>query len=253
MREHCYTEEEYCYRKEQTLMTSAKRTYLRWFDILLLTIILFGEGIVNSTIQYLALQEQTTTLQQNLTFSPLDNYKGFAMQAAWLLVAVLYLLARNFDFSYFKANIILSPWVFLQAIGLFFISALCFDIFSLISYQFATPVTPSMMTVWPTIDFSLLLYSLLNGFYEEIFFLGICLAVHPRYHKWTFLYSLLIRCSFHTYQGLGNAIGLGLILGSIFYLFYQWMPRKNLLPFFLAHSLADIVGLTVIYYLYALL
>ncbi len=45
-------------------MWSQKLTVLKWFDILILTIILFGDGIINSTLQYIALQNQTTTLQK---------------------------------------------------------------------------------------------------------------------------------------------------------------------------------------------
>ncbi|WP_153052902.1 type II CAAX prenyl endopeptidase Rce1 family protein, partial [Streptococcus suis] len=67
--------------------------------------------------------------------------------------------------------------------------------------------------------------------------------------KWAFLYSLIIRCSFHTYQGLISALGLGLILGTIFYLLYQKIKPKNLLPFFLAHAVADVIGLTILSYI----
>ncbi len=69
-----------------------KLTVLKWFDILILTIILFGDGIINSTLQYIALQNQTTTLQENLTFSPMDNYKALALQLVWLTIAIFYLL-----------------------------------------------------------------------------------------------------------------------------------------------------------------
>ncbi len=83
-------------------MESKKLTVLKWFDILILTIILFGDGIINSTLQYIALQNQTTTLQENLTFSTMDNYKALALQLVWLTIAIFYLLLRNFDFSIWK-------------------------------------------------------------------------------------------------------------------------------------------------------
>ncbi|HFR3627910.1 TPA: CPBP family intramembrane glutamate endopeptidase, partial [Streptococcus suis] len=51
------------------------------------------------------------------------------------------------------------------------------------------------------------------------------------------------------YQGLISALGLGLILGTIFYLLYQKIKPKNLLPFFLAHAVADVIGLTIISYI----
>lgn len=226
-----------------------KLTVLKWFDILILTIILFGDGIINSTLQYIALQNQTTTLQENLTFSTMDNYKALAIQLVWLAIAIFYLLLRNFDFSIWKKHIFITPWVPLQAVALFIFSALCLDIYHLVSYQFLASNTPSMFQLFPNIDLSLILYSLLNGFYEEIFFLNLCLLVNPKYAKWAFLYSLIIRCSFHTYQGLISALGLGLILGTIFYLLYQKIKPKNLLPFFLAHAVADVIGLTILSYI----
>lgn len=65
-------------------LNSEKLTVLKWFDIVILSLILFGEGIFNSTLQYLALQDQTRTLQENLTFSALDNCKAVAIQIVWL-------------------------------------------------------------------------------------------------------------------------------------------------------------------------
>lgn len=229
-------------------MKREQLTTLRWFDILIVTIIMFGEGIYNSTMQYLALADQTTTLEENVSFSTMQNYQALAMQSLWLFLAVMYLLFRNVDFSIFREKIRLTPWLPLQVIGLFAVSALAMDLYYLASLSLAVPVTPSMEQLLAVPDLSLLLYSLLNGFYEEIFFLGICLAVKPQYTKWAFLYSLVIRCSFHTYQGLGNGIALGILLGCIFYVLYRKMKPANLLPFFLAHAIADMVGLSIIFY-----
>ncbi|CAM2802973.1 abortive infection protein [Streptococcus acidominimus] len=230
------------------MVISKKLTILRWFDVAVLTLILFGEGIVNSTLQFLALQQHTTTVQENLTFSRLDNYKALAIQLIWLILAILYLLFRNFDFSIWKKRIFFTKWVPLQVVGLFLVTALCMDAFHLISYQFVQPLAPSMFQWVPGVDISLILYALLNGFYEEIFFLGVCLTVNPNYTKWVFLYSLIIRCSFHTYQGLAAGVGLGLIVGPLFYYFYRKLKPENMLPFFLAHAIADVIGLTVLSY-----
>ncbi len=95
------------------------------------------------------------------------------------------------------------------------------DVFQLVSHQVIAPATPSMFHLVDKASYSLIFYALLNGFYEEIFFLGICLMGNPKHAKWAFLYSLIIRCSFHTYQGLVSGIGLGLIVGIIFHLLYQ--------------------------------
>lgn len=231
-------------------LNSEKLTVLKWFDIVILSLILFGEGIFNSTLQYLALQDQTRTLQENLTFSALDNCKAVAIQIVWLALALFYLLLRNFDFSQWKKRILFTPWVPLQTIVIFIVAALCMDVFQLVSHQVITPATPSMFHLVDKASYSLIFYALLNGFYEEIFFLGICLMGNPKHAKWAFLYSLIIRCSFHTYQGLVSGIGLGLIVGIIFHLLYQKIKPQNMLPFFLAHAIADIIGLTVLGHIY---
>ncbi|MBY5033808.1 CPBP family intramembrane metalloprotease [Streptococcus gallolyticus] len=226
-----------------------KLTTLRWFDIIIVTFIMFGEGIYKSTLQYIALINHTTTLGNNLTFSSWQNYQALTIQSIWLFLAFIYLLWRNFDFSVWTRHIKIDAWLPLKVIGLFLISALAMDAYSLISYNLTTPPTPSLVQLFSNVDLSLILYSLLNGFYEEIFFLGVCLAIKPQHIKWAFLYSLLIRCSFHTYQGLGNAIALGLLLGSIFFICYRKWKPQNLLPFFLAHAIADTLGLTILSYI----
>lgn len=117
------------------------------------------------------------------------------------------------------------------------------------------PIFPSVqggafMQLITGIRFSTIIYAVLNGFYEEFFFLGICTAVQDKYKKWVFIYSLFIRFSFHTYQGLSIAVGLGVVLGTFFYFLYTKSKTKNLLPFFIAHTIADISGLTVLNYFF---
>lgn len=231
-------------------MNKEKITVLRWFDIVILTIILIGQGIVNSTLLYLDMLKNPVVpyTGNGVEFSSLQNYQALANQLVWLFLACLYLLFRNFDFSVWFKKIRLTAWLPLQTIGIFLLIALAMDIFHLLTYQFANPAIPSLPGIFSKLDLSLILYSLLNGFYEEIFFLGICLTVKPEYQKWAFLYSLIIRFSFHTYQGLGAAFGIGILMGFIFYFLYKKMGQKNLLPFFLAHAIADMIGLSIIFY-----
>ena len=81
-----------------------------------------------------------------------------------------------------------------------------------------------------------ILYSLFNGVYEEFFFLGLLTSVKEE-SKWCVLgFSTLVRFSVHTYQGL------------VYYFFYKYKV-KNLLPFFLAHAFADMVGSSLLYVL----
>lgn len=96
-----------------------------------------------------------------------------------------------------------------------------------------------------------MIYSLLNGVYEELYFLGICLAVKKEHIKWAVPFSLLIRTSFHTYQGMLSALGIGLLFGGLFLLVYYRSKDKNLLPFFIAHTIADIFGIGILSYFWS--
>ena len=94
-----------------------------------------------------------------------------------------------------------------------------------------------------------MIYAVFNGVYEEIYFLGICLAVKPEHRKWAVPFSLLVRVSFHTYQGMFSALGIGVLFGLYFYLLYRRSKDKNLLPFFVAHMWGDIIGVGILHYL----
>ncbi|AXQ77930.1 CPBP family intramembrane metalloprotease [Streptococcus chenjunshii] len=229
-------------------MQKEKLKHLKWFDLLALTGIMFGFAIYRSIFQYLVTGNDLKAIQENVTFSSLQNYQALAVQLIWLFFAFMYLLWRNFDFSLWTKQIKLTFWVPLQALAIFALAALTMDFFTVLTWSFFNPAVPSVFDIFGHVDLSLLLYSLMNGFYEEIFFLGICLAVKPNYVKWSFLFSLFIRFSFHTYQGMTTSIGLGFLLGTVFFLLYKKMKKPNLLPFFLAHSIADIIGLSLLFY-----
>ena len=139
-----------------------------------------------------------------------------------LLFVFLYLKFRKFDFRVFTDKIKFNSYTIFEAIFIFILASLVMDIYFLILNNLSLGGEDSFF------DISLVIYSLLNGFYEEIFFLGICLAIKKEFIKFAFLYSLIIRFSFHTYQGLWVALGIGFLLGSLFFILYQKMYRKNL-------------------------
>ena len=130
------------------------------------------------------------------------------------------------------------------------------DVISTVSgeYNYLSP------SLWPYIDPMQILhkfmalspmaiaYGLLNGFYEEFFFLGLMTSVSEK-NKWKALaFSTLIRFSFHTYQGFLWALVIGVIYGLFYYVMYKKVV-KNLLPFFLMHALADMFGSSLMYLL----
>ena len=226
---------------------------LRWWDITVLTIILFGTAIYTSTVSFFQSTAENS-FNDALVFSTNDNYGSFAMQAVLLLIALVYLWLRHFDFS--QWNMRITPKAVLLGCVLFAAVALIMDIFYIaIAALQNTPHDALMFDndahSFSHIDVSLILYSLLNGFYEEIYFLGICLAVPQKKTKLAFLFSLLVRFSFHTYQGIESALGIALVVGIVFFVLYEKTGRKNLVPFFVAHAIADVFGAGILDYFFA--
>ena len=218
---------------------------LKWWDIVILSMILFGGAIYSSTSIYFDSEFQHLT---NLTeFSKLDNIYGIFTILIELSIAFLYLKWRKFDFSQWKYEITWKKTM--KSVALFILVALSLDAFEILfsGWENATAYIGShgYAYILENIDMSLIVFSLFNGFYEEIFFLGACFSVEEKHRPWAFAYSLLIRFSFHTYQGITAALGIGFVLG-IFYYFLFEKSDKNLYPFMLAHSFADILGASIL-------
>lgn len=238
---------------------SEKLQYLKWWDVLILTLILFIQAIQNS---FAALSTSENSAVTELPeFTSAINWQAFSHQAFLLLLAFLYLWIRHFDFSIWTSKIRITPKAILMGIGLFLGVAILFDLYFIVTSYLFPQIPVDSGTYYQTeqmmhpllrklseIDVSLLVYSALNGFYEEIFFLGICLTVKSEHRRWVFLYSLLVRYSFHTYQGNVSAVAIGFLLGTIYYVLYMRMKEKNMFPFFLAHAISDVMGVGILSY-----
>lgn len=233
--------------------------HLKWWDVLIVTIIMFGSAIYNSFLIFSTVQEQVATSSNFIEFTAAMNWQAFWNQSILLLCAFFYLWLRHFDFSQWRVRV--NGKAILLGILLFLGVGLIFD-FYFIGVDYLFPPVDSgvyeqqvVSTIHPLlkrlseIDISLLIYSALNGFYEEIFFLGICLSVNPAQKNYFLVYSLIVRYSFHTYQGNASALAIGFILGGIFYLVYRRMKEKNLFPFFLSHAIGDVFGVGILNYL----
>lgn len=228
---------------------ASKRATLAWYDILILTVIFWGIGIVSSTHAYIELARGTATIDENLVFSAADNYIMLAQQAVCLAAAGIYLWFRRFDFK--SWNVRFS----LKAVGIgclaFLGGAVMMDAYSIIVWPLEeiAPFPHMIGSFFGNELVSTVIYAVFNGVYEEIYFLGICLAVKPEHRKWAVPFSLLVRVSFHTYQGMFSALGIGVLFGLYFYLLYRRSKDKNLLPFFVAHMWGDIIGVGILHYL----
>lgn len=235
--------------------------YLKWYDMLILTIILFGQFIIRSTelfLQSLAPVSQvvteTVTTSTDTTSSGAAYSSNFSLQVILLALAFIYLWIRNFNF---KQLPIKFKWsVFLWVPLIFAIMGLMADTVTTLSgeynyfswdvLQFVNPL--AIIDKFLALSPMAIAYGLLNGFYEEFFFLGLLTSVKEEQKWWVLLYSTIVRISFHTYQGMLWALTIGVLFGLLYYFFYKYKV-KNLLPFFLVHALADMFGSGLIYLL----
>ena len=232
---------------------------LRWFDIGIVTLIMFGQFIVRSTQMYLAslAPSVSTAIAETSTNSASEGAaysSNFSLQIILLAFAIIYLWIRHFDFK--QLPIRLKWSVLLWVPFIFAIMGLFADMVSTLSgqYNYFSPQVLAFISPMAVLDKFIALspmaiaYGLLNGFYEEFFFLGLLTSVKDKYKWLVLLFSTIVRVSFHTYQGMLWALVIGVVFGLLYYFLYKYKV-KNLLPFFLVHALADMFGSSLIYLL----
>ena len=252
------------------ILPREKTKNLRWFDVVIITLILFGKFIVISTQMYLAtlkpaveaaataVTEAATEVAETTTDVATEGAaysSNLRYQATMLAIVFIYLFIRNFDFKQvkFKLNWKIIP----QYLVLFIIMGLSADILYMIfdhGYNYFTAESlshidlTSVIPKFTALSGVAIIYSLLNAFYEEFYFLGLLGTVNQKY-KWPVLvFSTIIRTSFHTYQGMASALIIGIFFGLLYYVAYRKFI-KNLLPVVLVHSMADMFGSGLIYIL----
>ncbi|HFI0157826.1 TPA: CPBP family intramembrane glutamic endopeptidase [Streptococcus suis] len=233
---------------------------LRWFDILILTAIIWGNSILTSTQMWIASLSATEVVDASVnSFSSSDDWWAIGNEVKLLVIALIYLFIRHFDFKQLKVklhwNVLLwAPAIFL---GAGFLCDLAFDVFDLFPsltdnftylgyFSYYDWSIFSVIEKFATLSPSRVLFSLMNGFYEEFFFLGLLLSTNKTYRPWILAFSTIVRVSFHTYQGLPSALVIGVVFG-LFYYFMYTRKNDNLLPFFLGHAFADMVGTSFFY------
>ena len=245
----------------QSIHPTKPLRYLRWFDILIITVLMFGQFIIRSTKLFLASIFPTglsTTMDtaSNTAGEGVGYLSNFTLQVILLTLTFLYLLIRNYDFKQLPIRWTWSllfwvPFIF-AIVGLFgdLVTTLTGEYNYLNPALFAHIDSMEIIRKFLALSPMAIAYALLNGFYEEFFFLGLLTSVKEKYKWWVLLYSTIIRISFHTYQGLVWALVIGVVYGLFYYFLYKY-KFKNLLPFFLMHALADMFGSSLMYLLIA--
>ena len=245
----------------QSIHPTKPLRYLRWFDILIITVLMFGLFIIRSTELFLASMFPTglsTTMDtvSNTVGEGVGYSSNFTLQVILLTLTFLYLLIRNYDFKQLPIRWTWSllfwvPFIF-AIVGLFgdLVTTLTGEYNYLNPALFAHIDSMEIIRKFLALSPMAIAYALLNGFYEEFFFLGLLTSVKEKHKWWVLLYSTIIRISFHTYQGLVWALVIGVVYGLFYYFLYKY-KFKNLLPFFLMHALADMFGSSLMYLLIA--
>ena len=88
----------------QSIHPAKPLRYLKWFDILIITVLMFGEFIIRSTQQFMESLSPSTlaSVAETTTNVASDGaaYSGnFTFQLIMLGITFLYLLIRNYDFK----------------------------------------------------------------------------------------------------------------------------------------------------------
>lgn len=227
---------------------------LRFTDLIVLAIIFFGLACATAIEQYFQLRQQGLSEPVELVFSEADNYGSIVLELALLAAAGIYLKFRRFDFGLlnFSANRYTLPLALLLIACAGIAAELYQSLWCIFSHVpdpsgIMAENSPEGSRSFGHISPSLIIFSLLNGFYEELFFLGLIFAVTPKVFPWSAALGFGVRFLFHIYQGL-HAAAMITVMGVLFFL----LRRKisTLLPFMLAHAFFDVFGLGLLQWLY---
>ncbi|MFZ7174149.1 CPBP family intramembrane glutamic endopeptidase [[Pasteurella] aerogenes] len=234
-------------------MQSTKYNTLHLIDLVILAAIFFYSPIITSFYYFTELQQAGLVAPENLEFSEADNYSSIGMELVSLGVAWLYLMLRKFQFAQlpfaFNKNTLplaLALILFTGAICHLFANTFSPEILTEPTLadstlmESAAPAQTESENFWDYFSLSLILFALLNGFYEEIFFLGLVFCVEKKWLPYALIFAFIVRFAFHTYQGIFGAIVVSLF-GVLFMLLR--FKIRNVVPFMLAHSFFDVFGL----------
>lgn len=227
-------------------MKSAKRP-LTYLDFVVLSFIFFGYFAYVSVVGYI--HEPTPDPILASSFSDDANWSSILIELTFLVVAGIYLWWRKFDVKLldFSVNKMTLPMV----IGLLIVGGLTTDLVLYGSYGISTGDSPfipdatqAQTDLFAHISIALLLFAVVNGFYEELFFMGLTFAVLPKHRLYALISSVFVRFIFHIYQGLWSAVAIAM-MGVVFIALRQKI--KSITPFAIAHAVFDVFGAGIIF------
>lgn len=223
---------------------------LHLFDVVILAIIFFGFAIYSSNMQFFELISHEQVAPKTLEFNSSSNWSGILSEIVALLVAFGYLTYRKFDFK--QLNFSVNRWTLPKVVLYILIAGTVASLYEYLQYWAFPELYPTTeahygasehFSMWSV---SFILFALLNGFYEEVFFIGLVALTTKKHLPLAIVFTLFVRFAFHTYQGLAGALTIT-TLGIVFLLLRY--KSDELLPFTLAHSFFDLFGLGLPLYL----
>lgn len=230
---------------------SAKRQ-INLIDYGVLSLIFFGYFTFLSLQMYFSASDAQPP--SAASFTDYQNIFAMVSELVLLSIAGLYLWWRKFDSTLLDFSVNwYTPSIILLLILL---GGGILDLCIYGSYWLKYGINPlDYLATWHSnpsadplahINIWLVLFALLNGFFEELFFMGITFAVDDKYRLIAIIASVVIRFGFHVYQGLLSAFGIAL-MGIAFI----WLRSRfsSLVPFALVHSIFDIFGTGIIFWL----
>lgn len=201
-----------------------------FFELLLVLTVGFGI-FIHSATQSIILRNKGVIPTYNDT-----DFTGILLYELLALASIaLFLKYRKWTIADFNLDFRLS--YILIALLLVFLR-------NILSYS-GTKLLIAYGIAPPSVNFDTGLFSIvsiifINSFYEEILLIGYIFKRFEKFHPLLPLsFSLLLRVSFHTYQGWGMLpaiVTLGLVLG-IYYLKY-----RKLAPVILAHAIGNLLN-----------
>jgi len=205
------------------------------------TTLSLGEAIVVATICFglfiLASVQAVFAGFPEARYSDADNVWGIFIELVLGALALIYLRLRDFDLAALYPRPELRGTVI--GIALYIVAWIAGDLAVM-------PLQAADNTL-PVVEFSyagsslvpIVLFAMVNGTFEEVFLLGVLArGLQDRGPAFAAGVSLLVRLSYHLYQGPAGAIWV-LVFGLVVTVYY--LRTRRLWPVVFAHILGDIV------------
>lgn len=204
-------------------------------EVLIVLTLGFGLFIYSSTIAFLN-NSDAPTLQ---TYNSYDFIFIVVYEIIILTIIAYYLKHRNWsikdfnlDFTFKMIGVAILLVVLREGLGMLFIKIIS-------TSKIFSPETINEPSIsFQTNIVSIVLMVIVNSIYEEVLLIGYFFKRFEKFHPAIIiLISLLIRTSYHTYQGFTNLIMI-FLMALIFGLYY--VKYKKLWPLIIAHGIGNI-------------